>query len=237
MSFDPITARATIAAFRRKKKFSNAEWQKRGLLPSAAELSSTLESFFNDLAKSLLADIEAPSPLTAAERTLTAAIEALDRDLYDTEEAEFICTLLEALAQVFGLKFGPALNVWLYGEGLGQAATELAEREANVQPLRTLVQACSGCNSDLLSDITSERDDNEAEAWFSIECLTCGALNFLTLPPGIGSMRPTGYRFVQPYGRHQQAKRFSQDEEVSLNVLKGASGLTLLQPTKQPAAG
>jgi hypothetical protein len=207
MTFDASAAKAKLSAFMRKRKFSKSQWEKRGLLPSSSVLSARLEALFNDLAVRLITVVREPDALAAAGGLLGQALEEFDRDEYDTEEAEFVCTLFESLANVFGLRFGLHLNSWLYGEGIGEALADEAERERNPEATQTLSQPCTKCAAALETVIAGSHPGNDSESWLSIECDGCGELNFLILPPGFGSMRMNGYKMVTQYWRSQ----FSRD--------------------------
>jgi hypothetical protein len=203
MSIDPSVAKAKLAAFKRRKKFSDAEWKKRGLLPSGAAVSASLETLFNRLAGRLVTATREPDLPSTAERLLKRAVGQIDRDKYDTEEAEFVCAVFAILAGIFELKLGAPLNRWLYGEALGEAAFESAERLKQSPAIQTLSQPCTKCAVAIETAIMTARPDNNFESWLAVECASCGELNFLVLPPGIGSMHPNGWKMAAQYWRDQ----------------------------------
>ena len=194
------TIKAQLAAFRRKQKFSEAEWRKRGLIPSSDAISAHLDSEFNRVADQLATLISNTYSRIEVDALLLQALKRLNRDAHDTEEAEFVCDRFATLASIFSLKLDPHLNTWLYGDELGETASKLA-KDSDV--VKNLSQLCTECGTALETAITGFREDNESEAWFSIGCLACGALNFLVLPPKLGSFRMIGYKSVTQYWRHQ----------------------------------
>jgi Domain of unknown function (DUF4844) len=225
MLFDSSAAKSQLATFKRKKKFSDAEWEKRGLIPSSKAMCAQLEAFFDELASRLILVVNEAEPTSAAGILFAQALAEIDRDEYDTEEAELICSVLETLAGPFGLKLGGQLNSWLYGEELGAVATEQSEREAEPTTLETLSQSCTKCGAALDTAIVDFRLDNDSESWLSIECLACGGLNFLVLPPGIGSCRPRGYSMVSQYWR-SKFTRESAEAAFKLDHAKRGKKIT-----------
>ena len=181
MSSDAPAAELKLAAFRRRRKFSDAQWRKRGLEPSSRETSVRLESALNAVAKELRATLGSPDTRRAVDPLLRRALFKINRDEYDTEEAEFICDCFAVLAEIVDAKFAPELNAWLLGEELGRVVTEQAQRETGPQVLRKLPQDCTACAAVLETAITALRPDNESEAWLAVECIACGGLNFVVL--------------------------------------------------------
>ena len=198
MPVDASTAKAKLAAFKRRKKFSDAEWKKRGLLPSGAAVSVALETLFNELADRLATATGESEHLQVAESLLRQSLSAIDRDGYDTEEAEFVCAVFSILGGIFGLELSVSLNKWLYGEALAEETSTLAD-----SPAATLAQPCTKCGATLKTVIMSTRQDIDFEQWLAMECASCGELNFLIVPPGTGSVRMIGHKMVAQYWRHQ----------------------------------
>jgi Domain of unknown function (DUF4844) len=201
MPIDSSAAKSQLTNFKRKKKFSDAEWEKRGLIPSSEAISKRLDAFFDELASRLILVVNEAESTSVASILLKQALAEIERDQYDTEEAELICSVFATLAGIFDLKFGGQLNAWLYGEELGAAASEQAERDAEPTILETFSQPCTNCGATLETAIINFRLDSNSESWLSIECAVCGELNFLTLPPGIGSFQPKGYSMASQYWR------------------------------------
>ena len=225
MSLDTSAANAKLAAFKRKKKFSATEWKKRGLLPSSTAICAALETMLNALAGRLATATTETEPSVVADRLLKQALREIDRDEYDTEEAEFVCTLIATLAKIFELKFGPDLNSWLYGEALAEAMLKQAEQE-KPKAIQTLSQLCTKCGTALQSAIDALRPDNPSESWFSIECASCSELNFLVLPAGIGSMRPIGYKLVTQYWRNQFNRESAEAAFQKAHTKRAKNGST-----------
>jgi hypothetical protein len=194
-SASPLNSK--LNAFRRRQKFSAAAWRKRGLLPSNGEISGELNSFFNELATSITADLSSTNPSKIQAQLLTTALADLDRHAFDTEEAEFICSLFAELAAILSLSLGTALNIWLYGEELGDLPPRQAEEDTATRISPRISQPCTGCAAPLISEVNGTDERNQSESWLGVECLSCGELNFLVLPPQLGSMRPVGYKVSQ----------------------------------------
>lgn len=121
-------AKADLAAFQQRKKFSDAQWWERGLAPSSKEISARPETEFNSGARQLSSVLDEADVSLAVEALLARALAGISRHEYDSEEAEFICDSFACLASIVGMEFGGHLNCWLYGEALGEERSYVAQQ-------------------------------------------------------------------------------------------------------------
>jgi hypothetical protein len=103
-----------------KNKFSDSEWLKRGLNPSDENLCNTMNSIFNECAKSLMIEVQKEFNPKVIKSILKNYLLKFDKKIYDTEEREFICDYFEELSKIVNVKFNNELNSWLYGSLLNE---------------------------------------------------------------------------------------------------------------------
>lgn len=206
-----------LKSFGRTRKFSALAWKKRGLLPPSSEVSQRLELSFNTLATQLLLLVGNNASSIDLAAKLNDGLHSLDAADYDTEEREFICDLFADLASLLGLSISVKLNTWLYGDTLGDIATEISLDQANEPPLKTLTQLCTGCGSAFHTCITQEREDNLVENWLVVECSACSEYNFMVFPPKIGTTQANGYKFIECLWRDRYTLETAQERFQKLS--------------------
>jgi hypothetical protein len=104
-----------LTAFRQREKFSDEAWNKRGLNPSAQEISLKLTELFNRCADVLIDAVGKNASDKQLKTILKSHLSNFSKRAYDTEEKEFVCDLFYELAQILEIDFTDNLNRWLYG--------------------------------------------------------------------------------------------------------------------------
>jgi hypothetical protein len=107
-----------LQLFQSKDKFSDEEWNRRGLNPSANEMSFKLNVMFNRLAADLEEAIENGKSEKELSFILKKGLKQFPKSKYDTEEREFICDYFFELSEIVGVDFKDNLNKWMYGSVL-----------------------------------------------------------------------------------------------------------------------
>ncbi|WP_181885265.1 DUF4844 domain-containing protein [Pontibacter diazotrophicus] len=193
MSIETISS---LKALLKKYKFSNEEWEKRGLNPSSTELSIYLDSALNSCLESLIHVIEKSSSEKSIKRALKAGIQSIDKSALDTEEKEFVADYFYQISQTVGVDFKNELNSWLYGSFL----TTLMKLKEMVNPERiveTLSQDCTKCETPLETFILKKEEGIPDYEWEIVQCNNCGEYNLLEKGPNIKMSRKGNYEYVE----------------------------------------
>jgi hypothetical protein len=180
-----------------KHKFSNQEWEKRGLHPSSAEVSAYLDSALNSCLASIINDIAESGSEKRILKTLKAGLKRIDKSALDTEEKEFVADYFYQISQIVDLDFKNELNSWLYGSFL----STLIRLKEIVNPERiveTLSQDCTQCNSRLETFVTKKEKGIPDYQWEIVQCNDCGEYNLLEMGPDIKMARKGNYKYVEP---------------------------------------
>ncbi|MCG2613762.1 DUF4844 domain-containing protein [Terrimonas sp. NA20] len=161
-----------LGEFISRDKFSDEAWNKRGLNPSAPEMSSFLGSFFNDCALNLTGMIESGTKEKKLKLYLKSSLRSLNRWDYDTEEKEFICDLFMELAHIVGVDIRRMMNRWLYGYVL----VFLMELVRFIRPERVLErhkERCSQCNAEMEVLVLKKGERITPRTWMILQCGAC----------------------------------------------------------------
>src|SRR6187402_2030082 len=136
-----------LTTLRQKDKFSDGEWEKRGLESSESEVCDELNTLFNNTLDELIKAVETDAPGGKLKNVLSQHLSEFHKSAYDTEEREFIADLFYQLAKIVNVDFKHQLNNWIYGVILG-AMIRLGSIFKKAQTVvETLSQECSSCKT------------------------------------------------------------------------------------------
>jgi Domain of unknown function (DUF4844) len=107
-----------LKIFRQKEKFSDSEWNKRGLNPSNSELVEKMDFLLNESIDEIIENHVKNSSKNTLTKTLKRGLSKFNKADYDTEEKEFILDNFHELSKILGIDFKDNLNSWLYGSVL-----------------------------------------------------------------------------------------------------------------------
>lgn len=192
-----------LSQFKQKDKFSDSEWDKRGLNPSDIELCSKMERLFNDCADSLINSVKNNKNKKANKKILKSGLQRFNKLDYDTEEREFICDYFFELSQIVDVDIKNNLNNWLYGYGINTIIKVLSAFKKPDKIIETLSQNCTKCNSKLETYILERQSDFPNTAFNIVKCKTCGEFNLIDQEPGIKR---------QKFGNYDWVEQLSKDE-------------------------
>lgn len=168
-----------LKEFISRDKFSDEVWNKRGLNPSAPEMSSFLGSFFNDCASNLILKLESGTRRRSLKLYLKSSLRRLNKYDYDTEEKEFIGDLFMELAEITGVDIKRMLNRWLYGYVL----VFLLELVKFIRPEKVLAsfkKKCSTCNAELELQVLKKGERGISATWVIMQCKFCNGYELLS---------------------------------------------------------
>jgi hypothetical protein len=108
-----------LIQLREKRKFTDSDWEKRGLIPSDSTKVSEMIHLTNSCLDELLVDIQSGSTEKQIRKTLARGLKRFEVSYYDSEEKEFIAEEFDKIGSTLGLDIADNLNNWLYGKVLG----------------------------------------------------------------------------------------------------------------------
>jgi tRNA G37 N-methylase Trm5 len=144
-----------LTSLRKKKKFTDSDWEKRGLNPSDSEIVNEMIHLTDICLDELLVDVKSNPSEKQLRKTLTNGLKRFKANRYDTEEKEFIGDEFQKIGSILGLNIADNLNDWLYGKFLGTMLNLTKRKEVIVD---TKSVECSKCKLTLNLKITATRD-------------------------------------------------------------------------------
>ncbi len=177
--------------FIEENKFSNTVYAARGLNPSPKELTEYLESFFNEVAKSLLElakDLEKKDREFVHERFLKSIIDddTLERNEYDTEDAELIADYYAKLGEMLNVNIEKELNIWVYG---------FLPEPYNNSDFKIIINKCSNCNNSLETKIW-ESEGIPDFGYLIFKCNNCKNIDMMEFGPNIKRVNFVNYEMI-----------------------------------------
>ncbi|MDR7208321.1 DUF4844 domain-containing protein [Flavobacterium piscis] len=180
-----------------KNKFSDSEWEKRGLNPSASELCEYLENNLNSCLSSLIDKVENNASQKELKKTLSLNLRSLNKSNLDTEEKEFVCDYYNDISKIIEVDFKNELNNWLYGTLLNSFLKIIEIIKCKEKTIETLVQNCTKCISKLETFVL-EKDENLPDyAFFIVKCKSCGEYNLIDKGPKIKRLKFGEYELTE----------------------------------------
>jgi hypothetical protein len=186
-----------------KEKFSNAEWENRGLNSSEKSLCIKLEKSFNDLLTDLISASNTKKTDQEIENIFERYFNKIKSDELDTEEREFVVDYFDEIAKILNIRsINEKLNSWTYGTedyDHEKAVKKVLEKTLEEERKRheIISMECSKCRTQLETFIL-ERDNSIPSFEFDIiKCLKCSELNILDKGCGIKRYRFLNYELIE----------------------------------------
>jgi len=104
---------------RKQEKFTDEQWEERGLIPSSPEIVNAMTDLTNKGLDALLADLRAGKSDADIQNTWLKGLYQFNAEDYDTEEREFIADIFYEIGTTLKIPMDKTLNVWMYGEEFG----------------------------------------------------------------------------------------------------------------------
>lgn len=96
-------------------KFTDNDWDKRGLIPPDKSLSDKMDRLLNDCLEELISTRDKNLSLKDSKKILNRGLKRFRKLDYDTEEREFIADRFDEIAKIISVDFNEELDIWLYG--------------------------------------------------------------------------------------------------------------------------
>jgi|GEM_PF-615263 len=188
-------------------KYSDNEWNKRGLIPSERSKVIQMELLTNQCLDDLIEKSKNYQSKSEYIKTLKTGLNRFIKLDYDTEEKEFIADTFYEISLILDVDFKEQLNVWLYGRLM-----ILLQKifESNDIVIKTNEVNCTKCNK-LLKELIIREENNIPEYWIIVKCNGCGKHNILPRQENIKEVRYENCIFV---------KSLSNLDNDSLKVLE-----------------
>lgn len=186
-----------LQRFLKKNKFSNSEWENRGLNPSSLELSQKMNELLDDCCQNLIVLSENGATSKAFKKELKKGLATFNKADFDTEEKEFICDYFFELSQIVEVNFKDELNTWLYGSLLNGMLKVASIFKGSSKVIETLSQDCTNCHAKLETFITKKQDGIPDFAFDIVKCNSCSEFNMIDKGPNIHSLTFGEYQLVE----------------------------------------
>ncbi len=186
-----------LGLFQSKDKFSDEEWKRRGLNPSANEISFKLNAMFNKLAADLVQAIGDGKRARELSSILKKGLKNFSKSDYDTEEREFICDYFFELSEIINIDFKENLNKWMYGSALIYFLKVATFLKSIGNRTETLTQDCTKCEAKLESFITAKQKDIVSVSYKIVKCKSCNEFNLMDWGDGVKSLSFGEYEIVE----------------------------------------
>ena len=174
-----------LTQLREKRKFTDSDWDKRGLIPSESEKVDEMTMLMDSCLDELLIDIKSNSTERQIKKTLTKGLKRFKTINYDTEEKEFIGDEFHKIGSILGLDISDTLNSWLYGSVLGTIINLTKKKEVIIDSKSI---ECTKCKLTLTLKITAQRE-NTPNYWIIGQCNQCGEYNLLSTGENTGGLK------------------------------------------------
>lgn len=192
-----------LEKLKRKEKFSNEEWNNRGLNPSEKSLCIKLEKSFNDLLTNLVSANNTKKTDKEIEFIFERYLKEIKSDELDTEEREFVVDYFAEIAEILNIRsINEKLNFWTYG--IEAYNHEEAERKASEKILaeererhEILSIECQKCKTQLETFVLERDNDIPSFEFDIIKCVKCSELNILDKGYGIKRYRFLNYELIE----------------------------------------
>jgi hypothetical protein len=194
-----------LTAFIQRDKFSDRAWDKRGLNPSAWEISSRLRELFDQCADALIDAVERNLSDKQLKGILKSHLSKFRKRDYDTEEKEFVCDLFNELAQIMEIDFADHLNRWLYGS----AMSFLLRIQATFKPKKifdTIKQTCPTCGGAIDTFIMRREDGIPDYGWNIVQCKNCKDYSLVSHGPNVKEVKFGNYEVIEQLSKEEFTK-------------------------------
>ncbi|WP_281235158.1 DUF4844 domain-containing protein [Flavobacterium gelatinilyticum] len=193
----------TLEKLKDKEKFSNEEWESRGLNPSEKSLCISLENSLNDLLTNLIFANNTKKSDKEIEDIFDLHYKEIKFDELDTEEREFVMDYFDEIAEILKIdSLNEKLNFWAYGtetynheEAVRKASEEVLAEEKKRHEILSI--ECQKCKTQLETFILQRDNEIPSFEFDIIKCVKCSELNILDKGCGIKRYRFLNYELIE----------------------------------------
>ena len=206
-----------LTSLRKKKKFTDSDWEKRGLNPSDSEIVNEMIHLTDICLDELLVDVKSNPSEKQLRKTLTNGLKRFKANRYDTEEKEFIGDEFQKIGSILGLNIADNLNDWLYGKFLGTMLNLTKRKEVIVD---TKSVECSKCKLTLNLKITATRD-GAPNYWIIGQCVQCGEYSLLQTGQDAGGFKFENFVSVEILDSNENSEDQAKTRLEQIRYFRG----------------
>ena len=194
-------------------KFTDNDWDKRGLIPSEKSLSDKMDKLLNDCLSELISTQNKDLNQKEYEKILNRGLKRFRKLDYDTEESEFIADKFDEIAKIIRIDFNEDLNIWLYGKLMVKIGKIFTKERKSIE---TESIQCTDCQESLNKVIVSF-EENIPEYWTIVKCNKCGSLNLFPAQGKINESRFENCTWIKSFAKSEFD---STQIEIKFNKMK-----------------
>lgn len=207
----------SLTQLREKSKFTDSDWDKRGLIPSDQEKISEMTRLLNVCLDELLTDLRSKAPERQIRKTLSKGLKRFKSKDYDTEEKEFIGDEFHKIGALLQLDISDYLNSWLYGGFLG-TVVNLAKRKEIIIETKSI--ACNKCKTTLSIKVTARKEDIP-KYWIIGQCIQCGEYNLLPTGENAGGIKFQNFTSVEMLDSNENSEEQAKTRLEQIRYFRG----------------
>jgi hypothetical protein len=182
-----------LQKLREKDKFSESDWQQRGLHASDEKTNQEMNTLINECIDTILQTKK--SPKSRWQEILIASLTKANYNEahFDTEEKEFLCNYFSIISKLVNVDLRTDLNEFLYGPDLAMSIM-LSRMQPKEYKVRS--QKCENCQVDL-ETLVIEQAGIPEYSWLIVECEKCKEYNLLSPGEDIKEMKFGNYKYIE----------------------------------------
>ena len=207
-----------LTNLRARKKFTDSDWEKRGLNPSDSEKVNEMIRLTDMCLDELLAMIKSNPTEKQVREVLINGLDRFKTSYYDTEEKEFIGEEFYKIGLIVGLDISDFFNEWMYGAVLSAIMKLNKKKEVIVD---TNSVACSKCKSILNVKIT-ETKTNAHSYWVIGQCNQCGEYNLLSTGENAGRMKFENFALIKTLKTSENSEEQARNKLEDIKYSRGS---------------
>ncbi len=178
-------------------KFTDKDWDKRGLIPSEKSLSDKMDRLLNDCLGELISTQNKNLTQKDYKKILNRGLKRFHKLDFDTEEREFIADKFDEIAKIIRIDFSEDLNIWLYGRLMVKLGT-IFNKESKAIDIKTI--KCTDCQESL-NKLIVRTEENIPEYWTIVKCNKCGNLNLFPAQGNIKESRFENCTWIKSFAK------------------------------------
>jgi hypothetical protein len=206
-----------LKKLREKKKFTDADWEERGLNPSDTNKINEMSRLTDSCLDELLTDIKINATEKQIKETLIKGLKRFKTDHYDTEEKEFIVDEFDNIGLILGLDIADDLHDWLYGRELAAMIGLTKTREAIID---TRSFECTKCTLKLNIEVMAVRQ-GVPNSWFIAQCDQCGEYNLLSTGENVSRIRFANFTSIENFYGSNNTEQHARTRLEQIRRVKG----------------
>ena len=200
-----------------KYKFSDKDWEARGLIPSDKSLSDKMNNLINDCLSDLINSQGKNLTQKDFRKILNKGLKRFKKIEYDTEGREFIVDKFDQISKIIGIDYSEELTNWLYGKPIANMFNKF--NKSDLKSLESITIKCTNCQDTLTKEILIFKEQIP-EYWTIVKCNNCEELNIFPAMGNIKEARFINCTWLKSYPRTEfdSVQIISKLNELKTNI-------------------